>query len=54
MAGEVWPTAAEHRHEGLGGSPNQHRSAHYLLKQVSQKKTTPVIQSNLFLSFGVK
>jgi len=33
---------------------NQHKSAHYLLKQVKKQKTTPVIPTNLFLYFGVK
>lgn len=33
---------------------NKHKSAKYLLKQVKAGKTTPVIQSNLFLYFGVK
>jgi hypothetical protein len=33
---------------------NQHKSAHYLLRQVKQQKTTPVIPTNLFLFFGVK
>jgi hypothetical protein len=31
-----------------------HRSTSYLLKQVKEAKTTPVIPSNLFLFFGVK
>jgi hypothetical protein len=33
---------------------NQHKSAHYLLEQVKQQKTTAVIPTNLFLFFGVK
>jgi hypothetical protein len=33
---------------------NHHKSAHYLLRQVKQKKTTGVIPTNLFLYFGVK
>ena len=33
---------------------NQHKSAGYLLRQVKQGKTTPVIPTNLFLFFGVK
>jgi hypothetical protein len=32
----------------------KHESAHYLLRQVKQGKTTPVIPTNLFLFFGVK
>lgn len=32
----------------------QHQSASYLLRQVQQGKTTPVIPTNLFLRFGVK
>lgn len=33
---------------------NRHQSAAYLLEQVKQGKTTPVIPTNLFLFFGVK
>jgi hypothetical protein len=33
---------------------SRHKSAHYLLRQVKEKKTTGVIPTNLFLYFGVK
>jgi hypothetical protein len=33
---------------------NQHKSAHYLLRQVKEHKTTAVIPTNLFLFFAVK
>jgi hypothetical protein len=32
----------------------RHESAHYLLRQVAEKKTTGVIPTNLFLYFGVR